>query len=119
DHERERKFIERMLREENVQKKFDEVEVLGCIGTRAALTAIASEMRSDMMRGHGMHFRVLIQDKLVEALRLNYPDLPFLESYDYSSYRRIERFCEEEFGVKWTRPSPFEPTRNDANDGNP
>lgn len=109
DSKLEDEFIERFLKAEDPEIKKDAALDLGYIGTRKALKALAGEMRSDaIVEMTGVSYRS-IRVYIMEALSYNYPEKTFLWNNavrDDSGYEKVEKFCEKEFGIKWTKKRP-------------
>jgi hypothetical protein len=79
------------------------------VGTSAALKALASEMRTDLVVEMPMVMRRSVRVDIVAALSFAFPDKPFLWDNavsDDEGYARIEAFCEQTFGVRWAKPRP-------------
>ena len=105
----EKEFNQAFLGAEEPREKARLAQVLGFIGTRAALSTLASEMRTPLViEMPGVYFKSVRVD-IVAALSYNYPELAFLWDnaiQDDSGYEKVERFCEETFGTSWKRSRP-------------
>jgi len=104
---------ERAIRRFNVaavpEEKAEAAKHLGFIGTQAALEALASGMRTDLVIEMTGVSRRSVRIFVIEGLRYNYPDKTFLFSNAVRSdtdYETIEKFCEETFGTKWKERRP-------------
>jgi hypothetical protein len=111
DSEIERSFIERFRAAQAPGEKAELAKQLGLIGTEPALREVAAAMRSGMIiEMPGVSSRS-IRIYLIEALSYNFPEETFLYDNAVNSdedYTRIEKFCEERFGVRWkTERPPF------------
>ncbi|MBU8922133.1 MAG: hypothetical protein KOO63_09985 [Bacteroidales bacterium] len=105
----EKEFIDIFQAETDPREKGHLAKLLGYIGTPAVLTAVANEMRTDLViENPNVSIRSL-RIFLVEALRYNYPEKLFLFDNAVSSdadYEVIEKFCEDTFGVRWKSERP-------------
>lgn len=109
DKELERKYLHQFMSTHDPEKKGDLAEELGWIGTQGALHALASEMRTNLIIEMPMVLRKSVRVNIIAALSYNYPTETFLWDNavdDDSGYARIEKFCEETFGVTWKTPRP-------------
>jgi len=105
----ETEFIKTFLETSDPEEKADYARFLGFIGTPGALKALASEMRTDMVLQMTGVSRRSVRIFIIEGLKYNYPDRTFLYDNAVNSdedYARIEKFCEEEFGVNYTKDRP-------------
>ncbi len=102
-------FIRTFLETKDPREKADFARYLGFIGTPEALKALASEMRTDMVLEMTGVSRRSVRIFIIEGLHYNFPDKTFLYDNAVNSdedYARIEKFCEDEFGVTYTRERP-------------
>lgn len=105
----EEKFVRAFLETQDPEQKAQRARTLGLIGTRAALQAVASELRNPLVIEMKMVMRRSVRLDLIAALSYNYPDKLFLFDnaiLDDDGYARVEKFAEEEFGVRWEKPRP-------------
>lgn len=105
----EERFVRAFLETQEAEKKAQWAKTLGLIGTRATLTAVASELRTPLVIEMKMVMQRSVRLDLIAALSYNYPDKPFLFDnaiLDDSGYERVEQFAEEEFKVRWEKPRP-------------
>ena len=80
---------------------------LGRIGTSSAMKILASEMRSPLVQVVPNSYEQSVRTEFAKALHFRHPECTFLEHIETDAdYERIERFCELEYGVVWTRPRP-------------
>lgn len=102
-------FINRFLNETDPGEKATDARDLGYIGTENALKALASEMRTDLViENPGVTVRS-VRIFIIEALSYNFPDKQFLWDNaveEDENYEKIEKFCEETFGTKWSKERP-------------
>ncbi len=109
DREIERSFIERFRAAQEPAEKAELAKLLGLIGTESALREVAAAMRSDMIiEMSGVSSRS-IRIYFIEALSYNFPEETFLYDNAVNSdedYAKVEKFCEERFGVKWKKERP-------------
>ncbi|MCK4538981.1 MAG: hypothetical protein KAV42_09320 [Candidatus Krumholzibacteria bacterium] len=109
NREIEKEFTDRFMAETDPKEKSRLAKLLGYIGTQTALTAVAGEMRTDLVIENPNVSVRSLRIFLVEALRYNYPDKLFLFDNAVSSdadYEVIEKFCEDTFGVRWKSERP-------------
>lgn len=107
--ETEKRYIDSFLSTRSPAEKALLAETLGFIGTPAALKALAKEMRTDLIFVLTGSYRKSVRLDIISALSFNYPDKTFLYDnaiLDESGYDRVERFCEETFGIIWEKPRP-------------
>jgi len=105
----ENKFIDKFINTKDPKEKMNLAHTLGYIGTKSALKALVSEMRTDLVYEMPHAFRKSVRVEIIEALSFNYPDKTFLWDnaiLDDEGYVLVEKFCEEDFGIKWTKPRP-------------
>ncbi len=105
----ERKFISRFLETRDPVQKSDFAFALGYIGSRPALSALASEMRTDLIIVVEHSYKRSVRLDIMQALRHNYLDNLFLQEEaisDDSGYTLVEHFCEQTFGTRWLSPRP-------------
>lgn len=103
------RYIDAFLKEKDPEKKAQLAGPLGWIGTQAALRALASEMRTPLVIEVPMALRRSVRLDVMAALSYNYPDKLILYDnaiQDDEGYARVERFCEETFGIQWKTPRP-------------
>jgi hypothetical protein len=82
---------------------------LGYIGTEKTLSALADDMRSDIIWDRPGVMMQSIRVFIVGAFHYNYPENPLFFDIAVQSdedYASIEKFCEETFGTKWTKDRP-------------
>lgn len=105
----EQEYVSRFLKESDPHKKAEYARYLGFIGTEAALKALASEMRTDLViENPGVTIRS-VRIFIIDALSYNFPEKTFLWDNaieDDEGYARVERFCEETFGTTWDVERP-------------
>lgn len=109
DREIEKEFIRRFEEASDPREKADAALLLGYIGTKAALSALASGMRSDLVIEMPGVSRRSVRVFIIEALSYNYPEKTFLYDNAVNSdedYAVIEKFCEETYGVQWKKERP-------------
>jgi hypothetical protein len=109
DKTTEKRLVQPFLATRDPAEKARLAQLLGFIGTKSALTSLASQMRTDLVVEMPMVSRKSVRLDIMAALSYNYPDKMFLYDnavIDDSGYARVERFCEETFGVKWETPRP-------------
>ena len=105
----EQRFIREFLDAREPKRKAALSKTLGHVGTPAALKALASEMRTDLVVEMPRVLRRSVRVDIVAALSFAFPDKPFLWDNavtDDAGYARIEAFCEQTFGTRWTKPRP-------------
>ncbi len=105
----EQRLIREFLDTREPKSKAALAKTLGYAGTPAALKALASEMRTDLVVEMPGVMRRSVRVDIVAALSFAFPDKPFLWDNavtDDQGYARIEAFCEQTFGVRWTKPRP-------------
>jgi hypothetical protein len=105
----EQRFIREFLEARDPERKAALAKTLGHVGTPAALKALASEMRTEMVVEMPMVARRSVRVDIVAALSFAFPDKMFLWDNavrDDEGYARIEAFCERTFGVQWTKSRP-------------
>lgn len=109
DKEVEEKYITDFLSVTDAEEKASLARKLGFIGTKSALKALGSEMRSSLIIEKPMVMVRSIRVDIVAALSYAFPERPFLWDnavIDDGGYERIEKFCEEELGVEWKAERP-------------
>ncbi|GEM_PF-1507560 len=109
DMDLESTFIKAFQTATTPEEKKDAARYLGFIGTPDALKALASDMRTDMVLEMTRVSKRSVRIFIIEALHYNYPDMTFLFDNAVNSdedYARIEKFCEETFGITWTKERP-------------
>jgi hypothetical protein len=109
DKTTEKTFVRPFLATRDPAEKVRLAKLLGFIGTKEALTALASQMRTDLVVEMPMVYRKSVRLEIMAALSYNYPENAFLYDnavVDDSGYARVERFCEDAFEVKWDTPRP-------------
>ncbi len=102
-------FIRKFQKTTDPQEKAQSALDLGYIGTKTALTALAGEMRTELVIEMPQVMRKSVRIFIVEALHYNYPEKSFLYDNavgDDEGYARIEAFCEQEFGTVWKKERP-------------
>lgn len=105
----EARYIEDFLSANDAEEKARLAGLLGFIGTQDALQALASEMRTDLVIEMPMVLRRSVRLDIMAALSYNYPEEVFLYDnaiMDDNDYARVEKFCEEKFGIVWKKPRP-------------
>ncbi len=105
----ETRYIESFLSANDAEEKARLARLLGFIGTQDVLRALASEMRTDLVIEMPMVLRRSVRLDIMAALSYNYPEEAFLYDnaiMDDSGYARVEKFCEEKFGIVWKKPRP-------------
>jgi hypothetical protein len=83
--------------------------VLATMATPRSLQSLAAAMRTDLVVEMPMVMRRSVRTDIVAALSFVHPDLSFLWDnavHDDRGYARIEAFCEQTFGTRWTQPRP-------------
>jgi len=107
DHDEEHRFVDEFLRTPDAREKMDLAATLGRIGTRAALEALAHEMRSPLIFEIPAAYEQSVRPDIAKAIHFNYPDKGFLLVIrDDADYERIEKFCEQEFKTVWKTARP-------------
>jgi hypothetical protein len=109
DAETEERLTDDFLSTRDPQVKADQALILGYVGTEKTLSALAGEMRTSLVLEKPMVSIRSVRVFIVAALSYNFPDQPFLYDNAITSdegYARVEKFCEETFGTKWTRERP-------------
>lgn len=109
DKELEKSFIASFKETDNPEEKAEFAKFLAYIGTRAALKALAEEMRTDLILDMTNVMLKSVRLDIAAALAYNYPGKAFLYDnaiMDDDGYARIEKFCEDNFGVTWTNERP-------------
>ena len=105
----ERRFVEPFLETADPAEKARLARLLGYIGTERALSALAGQMRTDLIYAvEGGPARSVRVD-IMQALRHNFPEETALYDralLDPDVYDRVERFCEERLGIAWQTPRP-------------
>jgi hypothetical protein len=109
DEELESSYINEFMQAGDPEKKASLAAVLGRIGTREALTALAKEVRTGLVIEMPNVMRKSVRLDIISALGYNFPDRKFL--YDNAitgdeDYARVEEFCRENFGVSWDTERP-------------
>jgi hypothetical protein len=109
DQAAESQFVAPFLATTDPVEKERLARLVGFIGTRSALTALASQMRSGLIFLQEGNFKRSVRLKIMEALAYNFPDKVFL--YDNAiindnGYERVEQFCEQTFGIQWQTARP-------------
>jgi hypothetical protein len=105
----ERQFVDPFVSTRDAVEKARLARLLGLIGTHSALTALASELRSDLEIVIERVFRRSVRLDIIADLSYNFPDLGFLYERaikDDGAYETIEHFAEQRFGVSWRTPRP-------------
>jgi hypothetical protein len=105
----ERELVDAFLAACDGEQKARLAKLLGYVGTPNAQRALAGEMRSDLVIEMPHVMRHSVRVDIVAALAFLFPDNPMLWDnavLDDEGYARIERFCEQTFGTKWTKPRP-------------
>jgi len=110
DRGRETAFLQAFASATDPQEKQRLAGILGNIGTRAALRALAEDMRTPLVYRLGRVFQEPVWIDIAKALVVNFPDrnLPLAPNFA-GEYLVYEAFCQKEFGIRWKveRP-PFE-----------
>jgi len=109
DEKLEAKYVSDFVDATDPKEKASLARKLGFIGTEAALKALGGEMRSDLVIENPMVTLRSVRVDIVAALSYAFPDKSFLWDnavLDDSGYERIEKFCEEKFGVEWKTGRP-------------
>lgn len=100
-------FIKDFETTDDADTKMRSAEILGRIGTRKALEALAHEMRSPLVATIPATFMKSVRPDIAKAIQYNYPKDRFLLVVNSDAdYERIENFCEKEFGTTWKSPRP-------------
>ncbi len=105
----ESQLVEPFLTTKDAKEKARLAKLVGFIGTRSALTALASQMRTDLIFVLVGSYRRSVRLDIMAGLSYNFPDKLFLYDnavQDDSGYDLVEKFCEQTFGVHWDRPRP-------------
>lgn len=105
----EQRFIREFLEAREPERKAALAKTLGYVGTPAALKVLAGEMRTELAVEMPMISRRSVRVDIVAALSFAFPDKTFLWDNAVKNdegYARIEAFCEQTFGVRWTKPRP-------------
>ncbi len=109
DKEIETEFIRRFEKAADPREKADAARLLGFLGTKNALSALAAGMRSDLVIEMAGVSRRSVRVFIIEALCYNHPEKTFLYDNAVNSdddYAVVEKFCEETYGTKWKKERP-------------
>lgn len=107
DKSQEEYFTQRFRNTSDAREKTALAEKVSKIGTRSAVQSLAEEMRSSLVVSIPGSFEFSVRVEIAKALGSHYPDKAYLSVVKTEAdYERIEKFCEEEFGVKWSSPRP-------------
>ena len=85
------------------------LKILGFIGTRRSLQAVASYLRTPLKITNEPHFERTVRKDALEALSYNYPDKHFLFPSNVQTqedYAKAESFCTTSLGVIFNGPTP-------------
>lgn len=105
----EKRFIDAFLAAKEPKEKARLAGALGRIATRGALSALASELRTDLVDEMPGVMRRSVRLDILAALHRSFPEEKILWDNAISSdedYARAEAFCEATFGTKWKTPRP-------------
>ncbi len=120
------RLIKRFLSETNAQAKCDLALTLGRIGSTNAVLALVKELRTPLMVEKNTG-RLSVRAKIIEALGLAFPESRLfneeLQEVRHNSsgneqsvkerqapyIEKVERWCQERFGITWQRERPDEP----------
>ncbi|MFO0593468.1 MAG: hypothetical protein U0441_38355 [Polyangiaceae bacterium] len=105
----EKRFVDAFLATKDPKEKARLAAVLGRVGTRGALSALASEMRTPLVDEMPNVMRRSVRLDILAALQRNYPEEKILWENSIEGdegYARAEAFCEATFGTKWKGPRP-------------
>jgi hypothetical protein len=109
DEKAERYLTDKFLKATEPDEKIHFAKLLGYMGTRNAGVVLASEMRTDMIKLMPRVYTRSVRLDIVNALHLMHPDKVILfenEVNDDAAYEKIENFCIEQYGVKWSKNRP-------------
>lgn len=100
-------FTVPFLSSSDPKEKIDLAMRLAWIGTGSAMALVAQEMRSPLVVHVPGSFEFSIRPEIAKALHFAHPDQAFLGRIESDEdYERIERWCEFQYGTKWSRPRP-------------
>lgn len=105
----EKRFTDAFLATKDPKEKARLARVLGRIATRGALSALASEMRTDLVIEMPGVMRRSVRLDVLAALKRSFPEERVLWENAIQSdddYARAEAFCEAKLGAKWKAPRP-------------
>lgn len=105
----EKRLVDAFLATQVPEEKIRLAAVLGRVATPAALSALASEMRTDLVYEMPAVMMRSVRLDILAAISKSYPDRPLLWDNAISSdedYAKIEAFLETTFGTKWKKPRP-------------
>jgi hypothetical protein len=89
------------------KEKMDIAMHLARIGTGSAMALVAQEMRSPLVVQVPRSYEMSIRTEIAKALLYGHPEQTFLGTIESDGdYERIERWCEFQYGTKWSRPRP-------------
>ncbi len=109
DEKSEARFINEFLETKNPERKARLATLLGFIGTEKSMTALAGEMRTDMIIKMVNVYKRSVRLDIIAGLRLVHADQPILFENavkDDAVYEKIELFCERTYGTTWKVPRP-------------
>jgi hypothetical protein len=81
----------------------------GWIGTATALRALADQVRTSLIFEIPNAVRRSSRLDVIAALSFNFPEEPALFPNSITSehsYDAVERFCQQQFGTRWSKPRP-------------
>ncbi len=82
---------------------------MGWIGTPTTLKALADQVRTGLIFEVPNTVRRSLRLEVVGALSFNFPEEPALFRNSITSeqsYEAVEKFCQQHFGTRWSKPRP-------------
>jgi hypothetical protein len=102
-------LINQFITAKDADQKIRFAKLLGYVGTKKAATALAGEMRTDMIKILPNVYARSVRLDIAHALEMINPETTILYENnidDDDSYEKIEHFCQERYGIVWSKNRP-------------
>jgi hypothetical protein len=102
-------IVNNFITAKDADQKIRFAKFLGYVGTKKAATALASEMRTDIIKILPNVYARSVRLDIAHALEMINPETTILYENnidDDSSYEKIEHFCQERYGIVWSKNRP-------------
>lgn len=110
-------FVEPFAKTTDPQEKIALAAKLARIGTSTCQETLAASMRSSLILRKPGSYELSVRVEIAKALLFCHPEQTFLGRIESDEeYDRIEKWCEFQFGTRWSSPRPpFLTMRSPAN----
>jgi hypothetical protein len=102
-------IINQFITAKDADQKIRFAKLLGYVGTKKAATALAGEMRTDIIKILPNVYARSVRLDIAHALEMINPETTILYENnidDDASYENIEHFCQERYGIVWQKNRP-------------